>query len=70
MKIITYKCNLCGETFNSTERDSLYQYYWDSAILPQRYVLEKINNSRPCDKHICCNCVDTILQSEVLNNPT
>lgn len=59
MKITKFKCNLCEEDRDKTEFTA---FYFKCDIIPQRYVLDK-SKINECDKHICENCIQTIISN-------
>jgi hypothetical protein len=55
MKIVTYKCNLCGEI---KQKNDLQEMYFRSAPLPQTFVLQNVSDN--CDRHICYKCIEVV----------
>lgn len=65
MKVVTYKCDLCREV---KDKKDLLQMYFRSAPLPQKYILEPVNEvTNVCDKHICIGCIEVV--KEFINQP-
>ena len=61
MREITYICNLCGRDELSSEATKHFKsFYWKSDKIPQGYILS--NNLDSCDKHICKDCINTIIE--------
>lgn len=56
----TYYCNLCGD---ERKKDELYKFYFDSARMPQQFVLLKMAAIPETDRHICKSCVDVIVNT-------
>lgn len=55
MKIVGYKCNMCGDIKSKNE---LICMYWDCRITPQQWILSNDLNSS--DRHICKSCISVI----------
>ena len=58
MKIIEYKCNICGSTFNSraAHADKLLKAVYFTGNI--KFVLKDL--PAECDTHICITCLDQL----------